>query len=171
MLLKYQNIIKPHKLNSLSNVYFIKSINSHSSQILHTSTEIHNYVDVLVPLLSSLLHLTSLICGNWHYYANIFQRKTLFVFTNFPKSIIKDAFGYAWCPSRLQSLKLQPKYLTLFRRVKLKENILNFPCGWEIQQAFLWKTLRFLLGFTGGTWKWQWDRHTLRYVLFEKKST
>lgn len=35
--LKYQNIIKPHKSNSLNCTYFIKLVSSHSSQILHSS--------------------------------------------------------------------------------------------------------------------------------------
>lgn len=166
--LKYQNIIKPHKLNSLNNTYFVKSISSHSSQILHASnrdTQLH-WFSRSTPFPYSL-YSTSLICRNLHYYTSIFQCKTLVLFTNFPKSIIKDAFGYAWGPSRLQSLKLQPTYFPLFQSVKLKENTLIFPRGWEIQQAFLWTTLKFLLGFTGGTWKQEWDRHNLRSVLFE----
>lgn len=166
--LKYQNFIKPHKLNSLNNKYFVKSISSHSSQVLHTSNrDTHLYWFSHSTPFPYSLYSTSPIGRKLHYYTNIFQCKTLVLFTNFPKLIIKDAFGYAWCLSRLKSLKLQPKYFLLFQSVKLKENTLICTQGQEIQQAFLWTTLRFLLEFTGGTWKQQWDRHNLRSVLFE----
>lgn len=51
--------------------------------------------------------------------------------------------------------------------MKLKKNTLICPQGWQIYQAFLWTAVGSLLGFTRGTWKWQWDRHNLRDMLFE----
>lgn len=144
----------------------MKSISSHSSHILHTS---NSCADSLVLLLSPFsLHLTSLICRNLHYYANVFQRKTLFFLTNFPKSIIKDAFGYAWCPSRLQSLKLQPKIPPTIPKSEVKGKYINFPLGVGNLASFSLNHFKISFRIYRGAWKWQWDRHTLRGVLFEE---
>lgn len=52
--LKYQNIIKPCKLNSLNNTYFIKSISSHLHRYYIPVIEIYNRVDFLFPPFSPL---------------------------------------------------------------------------------------------------------------------
>lgn len=121
----------PYVINTSHNTHFIKPIISHFSQILHTSnTDTHLCYFHCFPLFLTLNFSRG--HRGFHHYANVFQYKTLVLFTNFSKSVIKDEIGYAWCPSRMQSLKLQPKTLPLFQRVKLKENTLICPQGWEI---------------------------------------
>ena len=114
-------------INTSHNTYFIKFIISHSSQISHTSnTDTHLCWFAVSTLFPSSLHSISLRHRDFHHYANVFQRKTL-LFTNFSKSIIKDEIGYALCPFRLQSLKLQPKNLSVFQsEVKRKYSKLFF---------------------------------------------